>query len=365
MFHVRFHDRFGWVLGLVVLVQLAASLAARGAALLPAKDSGNAYATYALGYSMVNGSRELFVHTGDSIWRYDAGAGVFTDQIFGLRSAFGGPVRTSDTGFAAGPSGQALVMMGSAGGALIVDLDAGTHALAPNIGSGPGDTGSDDNLFSAASRAAGKYYATYVAPDYSNFTSIYLLNPGAATPAVFVVDPPAAAPIPNTTANYSGSMAFDAAGNLYVGVLSYLTGQNFPIGTASFYRIDAAGLDIFESGSPLPGSAMHYLGGAPSNGNGSLVVDAAGDLYFNTATGIGRFRDGAITSVVGDVLATSFPSKNTVEGLAYDPATNSLAFGQYNQSLGGHEITFLAIPEPASAVLLMIGAAGMMRRRGR
>ncbi|MCC7191262.1 MAG: PEP-CTERM sorting domain-containing protein [Phycisphaeraceae bacterium] len=360
-----FHVRLGRMAGLVVLGQLAVTLTAQAGALLPTKDSGNAYATYALGYSTVNSSHELFVHTGDSIWRYDADTDSFTDQISGLRSSFGGPARISDMGFAPGPDGEAMVMMGQAGGALLVNLSTGTRVLAPNIDSGPGDTGTDDNLFSAASRADGKYYATYVAPDYSTFTSVYFLNPGDPTPASFVVDPPVASPIPNSTADYSGSMTFDTAGNLYVGVFSYLTGQSFPIGTAGFFRIDAADLDTFESTGTLPGSAVHYLGGAPSNGNGSLVVDLEGNLYFSTSTGIGRFRNGVITSVVGDVLFNGFPPVNAVEGLAYDPATNSLAFGQYNQSLGGHELAFLMVPEPTSALLLVIGVAGVMRRRGR
>lgn len=341
----------------LVLAVFAASASA--GPVLPAKDGGNSFATYSLGYTTVAGQQELYLYTGNSIYRLDGGS--FSPQISGLRGTTYFPsTRASDLGLGLGPNGQALAMMGQGGGEVVVDLNTGPIGAeaAPQVDSTP--PGYTDNFFSAASRQAGRFYAMYVAPDFSTNTAIYSMTTGVGGTTAFVVDPPVASPN-GAPFNFSGGMAFDSSGNLIIGVLSYVDFSTYPIAQANFYRIIGADLDAFESSSATP--AVEYLGGGSANGNGAMAVDAAGNIFFNTATGIGMFRNGQITSIYGNVLATNFPATNLVEGLAYEPSTNSLVFAQFVTD--HYELNTLAVPEPASVIGLMIGSAVLLRRRYR
>ena len=317
---------------------------------MPAKDSSSLYPTnYGLGYS----DDVLYLHTGDSIYRVDATDPAdpsFSQVIGGLQSAFPDydqfGERWFEGGFATAPGGKAFVSFGAShGGALLVDLTHPTTTAVADF-----DTA---NLYSAAGQADGDFYTMFVDPDWTNPTQVYRVD-GQTGNATYATDP--------STDPASGGMAFDAEGNLYVGTLNYLTSPN----TVHFFRIDAEDLAIYEAGGGAPGATA--LGGSEANGNGQMVVDHEGNIYFNTTTGIGRFDPltGQTSTLYGDLLDPNlFTYGNTTpySGLAYDAAGDRLVFGEYDADLGGYELRFVAVPEPAGAAVLLLGAAMLLRRR--
>ncbi len=322
---------------------------------LPAKDSTAAFGSnYGLGFS--NG--ELYLHTGDSIYvLQDNGPGgqTFNLHMTGLETAFTGARRAFEGTFATAPNGHALVSMGfSDGGVLLIDLANKTSRVVPDF---DGDGQDNDNIFSAAGQSDGTFFATWVSPSFFpvDATKVYQIDP-VTLGTTLVTDP-------NPGQN-SGGMTFNPDGDLIVG--TFIPEGTFPdpVGTASYFSIEANQL-----GQPNP--QAQSIGTGSTNGNAFLTTDNDGNIYFNTTTGIGVLGVGEsqAKNFFGDItdpdlFGLSGPPQITIEGLAFDPLTNNLFFAQKVGS--GFELVSLTVPEPSTAaalVLLVFVNASRLRRR--
>ncbi len=343
--------RLSFVFTVFVLTVFTAPLAIAGI-VLPAKDSTAAFGNnYGLGFS--NG--DLYLHTGDSIYvLQDDGAGgqTFNLHMSGLESAFTGFRRAFEGTFATAPNGQALVSMGfTDGGVLLIDLAAKTSRVVPDF---DGDGQDNDNIFSAAGRSDGTFFANWVSPAFFpvDATKVYRIDPVTlGTALVKDVNP----------GKNSGGMAFDSHGNLIAGTFEPQGTFPDPVGTASYFRIAA---DQLDQANPQ----VDTLGTGSANGNAFVATDADDNVYFNTTTGIGVLRAGETVAqnFFGDITDPNlfFTPQITLEGLAFDPLTNSLFFAQ--KFSNGFELVSLVVPEPGTASIVFMLATAMavqLRRR--
>lgn len=335
----RLQPLFLYVTAMLVSTVLAATA---HATLLPAKDSSSPFGNnYSLGFS----DGVLYLYTGNSIYqvdRTDPDNPVFTLHMTDLEQAFDGPTRAAEGGMAIADNGQAFIPFGfTSRGVLKVDLNAKTTQEITAY--------DETNIYGAAGRADGNFYAQAEAEDGSTSTRIDRVTPGL-TVTTDVADPQDLS---------SGGMAFDSAGNLIVGTFDWMNGQ------ANFYRITATELAAFESNSTTP--TLTFLGSGAANGNGTLLVDKDGLIFFNTTTGIGMLDPdtGNVTNFFRDILDPDlFTYANLpLNGLAYDPDTHELIFAQYNETLAGYELTSVIIPEPATALMVLGVAAWLGVRR--
>ena len=330
---------------LIILLSTAHILSADP---LPAKDSGATFGSHhGLGFS----DGTLYLHTGDTIYSVDATHPAdpsFTLHMNGLRSAFAGPPRVFESGFATADGGHALVSMGfTDGGVLAIDLVGKTTQFVSDF--------DIDNIFNAAGRVDGTFYAMRVDPGFATSTFVYHVDPSThATDAV--VDPAAG------TGDASGGMTFDASGNLLVSSFDFTNGR------ANFYSVLASDLLGFESQGTTP--PVTLLGGGPANGNYNIVVTSNDTIFFNTTTGIGQLNPatGTVSNIYRDILDPDLfnydPFKQPLNGLAYDVAMDHIVFAEFNDTLDAYELVWLAMPEPTG--LMSFGLAlviSLSRRR--
>lgn len=321
---------------------------------LPGKDSSSAFSTqYGLGYS----SGTLYLFSGDTLYSTDLtnrGNPVFTTVGSNIENDFTtNTPRAYEGSFATNANGQALISFGTSGGVLKSDL--GTTPVS-NTEVSDFDT---SNIFSTALRNDGTGFGMYVASDYSTTTAIYVID-AVTGDTQLMADPGGVS---------SGGLAFDNAGNLYVGTFNYNTyPYPDPRGEASYYRYDAADIAAWEAGGDAPTATP--LANGITNGNGTIVVGVDGNLYFNTSTGIGKVNlvTGTVSNFYGDIDDEDlydYGDTQPLNGLAVDPDTGELVFAEYDEVNGEYNLTFLAVPEPVTAATLLLGLAGVLTRRHR
>lgn len=319
----------------------------------PPKDSTALFGSYyGLGFS----DGELYLHTGNSIYVLDRSGGEtpsFRLYMTGLEFAFGGPRRGYEGAFAAGPGGKALVSMGfTDGGALLVDLATRTTRVVPDF---DGDGSNDDNIFSATVGAEGRIYAMWASRRFFpvDATKVYAIDPVTLeTRLVADVNP----------GEYSGGLALDSQGNLYAG--TFVAGQfPNPVGTAKLFLLNAGELN----GNGLARASL--VGGGASNGNIWTVVDRKGSVFIGTPTGIGVLRPGStkIRNFYGNITDEGLFSnpKFILEGLAYDPVNDRIAFLETEKGTVQYVPKVLPVPEPASLAMLIVGVICCSSRRKR
>lgn len=308
------------------------------AIILPGKDSDNTFSSYSMG--LYDGS--LYLTTGDSLHRLnltDTSAG-FTSVITGLQSTLDHKP-SFDGGMAINDHGTALLWMGYEGGVLQVDLTGSTATVV-------GDFNQDenpDNVFSAAGGPNNTFYTMW-SNNADVFTRVFQYDAANDT----------ATSLGDIAPHFSGGLAVGKDGTIFASTLL----SNYPDAVAdlSFWSYDP--------NDDTPTWTLLTQGQA--TGNAVLIVDERGDLYFNTSSGIGRIRSGedAVENVYGDILdpLTFDPDKVGVriEGLTYDPISDTLYFAQRGGD-GQFFLQSLVIPEPGTAMLILLGAAAMAAGR--
>jgi len=337
-----------WVAGLCLWLASAGSAAALS---LPPQDSGNFFPV------VKSDGGVLHAYTGDRIWQLDdsdPGNPQFVEVVSGL-SFFGAETapRTTDGIFDV-RNGVAASAPGFAGGLKITDVGTSTTQEVAAL-----DTA---NLFSVAVAPGGDVYAQRVAPDFSVNTE--LIRVDGSTLAVETVVPEL------KPGDFSGGLTFDAAGNLYASTFGDLT---FPTGTATFFKIAADELDEVNPAVELLGTIEGI------NGAGSLAVDAAGNLYYSSFTAVSQFLgDGQFEVLFGDPTENAFGASTFAvdPGLAYDATTDSLVFSGRNttQSNSNSLVTLpnvsgegdaASVPEPATMAAGLAALAALCGRRRR
>jgi DNA-binding beta-propeller fold protein YncE len=172
------------------------------------------------------------------------------------------------------------------------------------------------------------------------------------------------------TGMFGGGLAFSPTGELYVpvptGYSSYPSADNFPV---DLYRFSRSWLDSVAAGLAPSSDATLVASGLSVSGTAFAAADATGAVYIEAADAIYRVNpDGTISTFLGD------PSKNVFSpsmtgagfmGLAFDPTSDQMYYGYRDAStdpllLGEH-----AAPEPATALMLGMGAAIVAFRRRR
>jgi len=332
----------------VLLACLIAGPAPR-ADTLPPKDSGAAFGSnHEIGFS----DGVLYLHTGDSLYVVDAGdpsGPSFNLHMSGLRSAFGGTARALEGSFSTASGGQAMINAGfSDGGVLTVDLMSRTSRSVTDF--------DDDNIFRTAGRNDRTFYAMWADTVFppSTSTLVYRIDPADLTTQP-VVDPALG------TGDASGGMVFDRDDNLIIGTFDFIRDR------ARFFRVEATDLSQFESGGVVPPVAE--LGSARANGNRNLVVDREGRIFFNTTTGIGLFdpSTGDSKNFYRDVCDPDLFNydgfKLPLNGLAYAAGQHQLVFAEFDTELDGYELIFLDVPEPLTAVMLVLGTLAFASQR--
>lgn len=314
---------------------------------LPTKDSSSAFASgYGFGYAGGN----LYIYTGDSTYRADTtnpNNVTYTSVAAGVESAFS-PSRGYQGSFATNDNDQAIASFGYDGGVVVIDL---TGVVSPASITGLENT----NLYSVALRNDNTAYGF----EYDNNTFDMAIRHFNTSGSLNSFASPGSDPA-------TGGLTFDPAGNLYVSTFDYNTyPYPDPRGTAHFYRYDAADLAAWESGGGDPTPTL--VGTGITNGNGTIAFGLDGNLYFNTTTGIGQVNlaTGDVSTLYGDLLDTDLYTyvNLPLNGLAINPATGELAFAEYNTGAGQYELRFLAVPEPATTLLLFAGVAGLTLHR--
>lgn len=321
----------------------------------PALDSGSPFAEYGLGFS----GSELYLHTGNTIYRLGqdgSGNDEWQSHLPNLGNAFGSPHTNFEGAFATAPGNRAAISAGFPGGVLLADLN--NPASATNV------SGLEfANVFSLAGAANGDFYGVNAFFDAGsgtfNATQVIKIDGTNGNVSVLVDE--------LSPGEFSGGIAFDADGNLFVS--SFVSTFPNPVGTTTLFRIAADQLD-----ETMP--TIQTLASGASNGSSTLIVNAAGDVFFGSQTGIGVLRNGSsnIETFFGDLTQNPFDGSATFDierPLAIDPVTQELIFIDQTGAapafvaLPTSAINNLPIPEPATAMLTMFALGGMLMGRRR
>jgi len=299
---------------------------------LPAKD-GSSFFTYQLDYA----AGTLYLLTGDTLYETDLSTPAnptFSPMITGINAAAGNPIEGS---LALNDSGLGIATVGFNGGAAYLDIDAGTAAGIPPLAAA--------NTGSAATPTTG---GTYLVDATTNPTQLaYVTESGGSFTVDNVVD--------YDPGFFSSAITGDGDGGLIVSSFDFVSQQG------RFFAINASDLAAFETGGTTP--SVTPLGNVDLNGSSNLVVTTSGDVYVASSTGVGllNFDTDTVATIYGDFTSDPFDipfSELPVNGLAYDPTSNQLAFARYDSGSGQYQLELIAIPEPMS--LALFGAAGVL-----
>lgn len=165
---------------------------------------------------------------------------------------------------------------------------------------------------------------------------------------------------------FGGGLTFSPTGELYVPVA---TGSSWPSDTlsADVYKFPRSWLDDLAAGHTPATDASLMAAGIHVSGTGTVVAGEGGAVYVEASDAIYRVApDGTVTVVAGDPSINIFdPSMAGVGfmGLAFDPATDNLAYGYRDASTAPLGLETQATPEPATLALVGLGAAVLAWRR--
>jgi len=237
-------------------------------------------------------------------------------------------------------------------------------------------TAAIDNGQGAALDSAGNAYVTGTTHSaFPGFT-----NPGSSD--IFVARYDSAGN--RTLLQQFGSNGTDSAWDVEVDLSGniYLTGStqgNF-LGQTQNGLGDAFVMKLNSSGVPL---WTRLLGGNQDDGGNSLAVDGAGNVWvggYTTSSFAGHTLAGDVDGFVaeydqnGNLLGTTFlssPGIEGVNGITVGPDGAVYAVGNTTDVLGGASAgdsdAFVAkiVPEPSTALLLLLAGAGMTKVRRR
>lgn len=150
----------------------------------------------------------------------------------------------------------------------------------------------------------------------------------------------------------SGPIAFDAAGNMYYGFFDLVNFTDHAI-----YRFDAG---------DLPGGSLTLADATKvvdlPNGPGYIAIDKNGNLIVTEGQALVLYDP-----TTGDkVDRLAFSGGLTFFGaLAYDAANDTVysVVSDFGDTFTSSVVGFSTVPEPASAALLLVGAAAVAQRR--
>ncbi len=319
----------------------------------PALDSGSAFAEYGLGFS----GSELYLHTGNTIYRLGQGSGGNDEwqvHLPNLGDAFNPPHTNFEGAFATSPINTAAVSAGFPGGVLLVDLNNPANAMnVPDL--------SAANVFSLAGNANGDFFGVHAFFDTNTFvfnaTQVIQID-GATGDVSVLIDELA-------PGEFSGGIAFDQDGNLFVS--TFVSTFPDPVGTTTLFRIAADQLDEVAP-------TVEMLASGESNGSSTLVLNSAGDVFFSSQTGIGLLRNGAseFETFFGDLSQNPFDGSATFDierPIVIDPGTQELVFidntGAAPAFVSLPTLSNVAVPEPATAMLTLFALVGLTMGRRR
>jgi len=294
----------------------------------------------------------VYACDGDTIWRLDAAGGAFSAVFAGVGSAADADVDPS--GFAVNAAGTtAYVATGVSGRIVAVDLAGGSAREL------------------SGARAGASNYGLAVDPIHGQ-----LFATDSYTQELWRVDPAGQGSLTSLdtfgwTGWFGSGIGFAPDGTLVVPVATGFSDwendkDDYP---TDVYRFTREWLDAVAAGSVPVGAGQKYATGVQVSGSGVVAVDKSGRAYLLAADAIYQVKTGGAVGVfVGDASLNAFSLWGCgYSGMTYDLVGDRLLFvyrASAGQDWGLYEV---ALPEPATALLLLGGTAGAMvvRRRRR
>lgn len=332
------------VAGLVVTVALGAGRA--DAVSIPPPVSGSWLTALS-----TDGSGTLFACDGNTVWRLQGGS--FTSVYSGVRST--ADVSVDPSGFAVNAAGtQAYVATGFTG--RLVEVNLSTPSAREL--SGAHDAGGTSFAYGNYGVAVDPIYGKVFITDSTN-QDLYLMDPSGSGSLSL---------LKSFSGSFGGGLAFSATGELYVPVPTAYsvagTADNFPI---DLYRFPRSWLDDVAAGHTPTTDAVRYAQNLAVSGTSFVAIDGSGVAYLQAADAIYSVSaTGDLSTFLGDPSKNVFIMGDTgYRGLVFDPTSNQLYYG-YREATGQPlELGAQAVPEPATILLLGMGAAIVALRRKR
>ena len=300
-----------------------------------------------------DGSGTLFACDGNTVWRLQGGS--FTSVYSGVRVT--ADVSVDPSGFAVNAAGtQAYVATGFTGRLVEVNL------LIPSASelSGARNAGGTSFAYGNYGVAIDPIYGKVFITDSTN-QDLYLMDPSGSGSLTL---------LKNFSGSFGGGLAFSPTGELYVPVPTAYsvagTADNFPI---DLYRFPRSWLDDVAAGlTPTTATdAVRYAQNLAVSGTSFVAIDGSGVAYLQAVDAIYSVSAaGDLSTFLGDPSKNVFTMGDTgYRGLAFDPTSNQLYYG-YREATGQPlELGAQAAPEPATVLLLGMGAAIVALRRKR
>jgi hypothetical protein len=301
-----------------------------------------------------DGSGTLFACDGNTVWRLQGGS--FTSVYSGVRAT--ADVSVDPSGFAVNATGtQAYVATGFTG--RLVEVNLSTPSLAREL-SGARDAGGTSFAYGNYGVAIDPIYGKVFITDSTN-QDLYLMDPSGSGSLRL---------LKSFSGSFGGGLAFSPTGELYVPVPTAYsvagTADNFPI---DLYRFPKIWLDDVAAGlTPTTATdAVRYAQNLAVSGTSFVAIDGSGVAYLQAVDAIYRVSaTGDLSTFLGDPSKNVFTMGDTgYRGLAFDLTSNQLYYG-YREATGQPlELGAQAVPEPATVLLLGMGAAIVALRRKR